>query len=63
MTTTTKTNLDAVNPALPANVKLAITAVASYLDSATLIGPAASAVDLTRSRLAGVIDGLNRTLA
>jgi hypothetical protein len=60
MTTTT---LSAVNPALPADVREAVRRIAEYLDGATVIGPRASAADLARSRLAGVIDALGRTVA
>jgi hypothetical protein len=65
MTTTNpnQTNLEAVNAALPADVKAALITIAGYIDGAEVIGPAASAAALTRSRLAGVIDGLGRTVA
>jgi hypothetical protein len=63
MTNPNQTNLETVHAALPADVKAALTTIAAYIDGAKVIGPAASAAANARSRIAGVVDALNRTVA
>jgi hypothetical protein len=58
--TTTQTHLETISAALPADVKAAIATIAAYVD-APRIGPQASAAAIARSRLAPLIDVLNRS--